>query len=94
MIADRLSVSVIEMKRVLSYDEYTGWYAYLSKKPPEINEIQMATLMSMIGNMFGGKTKPIDFMISPSVRKNGNGLKSTAFDSFNAVATDFDSRKK
>ena len=88
-------MSVVQMKRTLSYEEYTGWYAYLSEKPPEINEIQMATLMAMISNMFGGKAKPMDFMVSPSAKKRKSTASTrTAFDSFNAIATDFDSRKK
>ena len=87
-------MSVVHMKRVLSYEEYTGWYAYLTKKPPEPNEIQMATLMAMLSNMFGGKAKPMDFMVSLSAKKQTMTSTRTAFDSFNAIATDFDSHKK
>ena len=85
-------MSVIEMKRTLSQEEYLGWYVYLTNKPPDHNEIQMATLMAMVANMFGGKSKPKDFMVSQHT--TNRSPKSTAFDSFDAIATDYDSRKK
>ena len=96
MIAEKLSMSVVEMRNTLDYDEYTGWRTYLTEKPPSPNEYQMATLMAMVANMFGGDTKPVDFMVtSTSLSREKEQMQpATAFDSFNAIATDYDSRKK
>jgi len=53
------------MKSVLTRSEYLKWLQYNKYKSPEIAEIQMSILMSMISRGLGSKkAKPEDFMIS------------------------------
>ncbi len=52
------------MKSVLTAVDYQKWVSYYQYKQPEITEIQLAVLSSMVSNGLGGKAKVEDFLLS------------------------------
>ena len=55
---------VTHMKSIMSHREFEGWMLYLDTKYPEITELQLATLSSLVSTGLGGKQKTTDFIIS------------------------------
>jgi len=55
----------------MSAQEYEEWKVYHRYEPFSfiVNEVQLASLLSLISNYMGGKKKMSDFMISKEVRK-------------------------
>lgn len=54
--------------------EYRGWISYLQEDEPDIPEIQLAVLSTLVSNGLGGKSKVSDFIIrktKPEINKNG-----------------------
>ena len=53
------------MKNVLSYTEYNRWFVYLSNKKPDVAEVQLATISTLIAQGLGNKdAKMRDFLIT------------------------------
>lgn len=48
--------------------EYNGWMIYLSNKQPDVTEIQLAVLSSLVSNGLGSKRSVDDFILSKSER--------------------------
>ena len=76
---------VFYMKAILPDEEYDQWMTYLRYKKPNVEEVQLAVLSSMVSAGLGGKGKVDDFLISNKTIKKKQKVK-TAFDSFAAVA--------
>ncbi len=74
---------------MLTPNDYYKWVAYLSHKKPEVTEIQLAVLSTLVSNGLGGKAKVDDFLIS--IEKKQKEKPLTAFDSFNGIATEYKS---
>ena len=74
---------------VITKDELYGWMRYYNTKEADVNEVQMAMLLSMLSNYMGGKQKPKDFILSSKRKPKHQDKPHTAFDSFAAVAKDF-----
>ena len=69
-IAEILGLPVSAMKRVLSAEEFSGWIKYLAQKPPDVQEIQMAILATIVSNALGGKAKVEKFILSGKNNKS------------------------
>ncbi|RLA73551.1 MAG: hypothetical protein DRG30_06135 [Epsilonproteobacteria bacterium] len=68
---------------------------YLNSKQPDIQEMQMAILISIVAQGLGSKTATVDsFIISGKDHTSTVQQKATAFDSFAAVARPFKGTKK
>ena len=52
------------MKAVITRNEFDKWMIYLQNKQPEIQEIQLAVLSTLVANGLGSKSKVHDFLIS------------------------------
>lgn len=65
---------VVKMKTVMTQSEFNGWMMYLNTKRPEVTEIQLAVLSSLVSNGLGSKRSVTDFIIS----KNETAKASTA----------------
>jgi len=62
---------VFVMRSVLSANEFTGWLLYLQQRGPDVNEIQMAMLTTLVGKGLGDKSATIEkFIISNTETKN------------------------
>ncbi len=80
------------MRQVLSRTEYMQWLAYFKYKQPDIQELQMAVLSTIVVNAVSSKSKAKvdDFIIShkhvPKVKKQGMS-ESEVRSSFAGFAT-------
>ena len=57
--------------------EYYGWMKYFANKPPDIPEVQLAIISTLIANAMGSKKKAkvADFIISKQMsQKDKRGL--------------------
>jgi len=56
---------------MLTPTEYIGWMKYFSNKPPDIPEVQLAIISTLIANAMGSKKKAKvdDFIISKQISK-------------------------
>ena len=52
------------MKSVLTQVDYQKWVSYFQYKQPDIQEIQLAVLSTLVSNGLGGKAKVDDFLLS------------------------------
>ncbi len=52
------------MKSILTETDYQKWVSYYQYKQPEVQEIQLAVLSSMVSNGLGGKATVDDFLLS------------------------------
>ena len=52
------------MKTMVTKSEFLGWIKYFNQKPPEVTEVQLATIASLVSTAAGGKTKIDDFILS------------------------------
>ena len=57
-------MSVVAMKASMPQKEFNGWVLYLSEKGPDIEEIQLAVLSTLVSQGLGGKSKVEDFILS------------------------------
>ena len=64
---------------------------YFSTKDADVNEVQMAMLLSMISSYMGGKSKPKDFILSnrDQSRKQSRSNPMETFAKYEAMATEF-----
>ncbi len=63
-LAEILGMPVSVMKLTLSQNEYKKWILYLQHKQPEITEIQLAVLSTLVSNGLGSKSKVDEFILS------------------------------
>lgn len=63
------------MKSVMPVSEFNGWMKYYAQKPPDVQELQMAVLCTIVSNAVGGKSKVDDFILS---NKDANSNSSTS----------------
>ncbi len=82
-IAEILHVPVRHMKEILTTSEFNKWIAYLSFKNPDVNEIQLAVLSTLVSNGLGGKAKVNDFIVSKVAEEK---KPQDIFGMFNACA--------
>ena len=57
-------MTVTTMSLTMTEQEYTDWVKYYTLQPINIPEVQMSLLLTMVSNVFGGKTKMTDFILS------------------------------
>ncbi len=71
---------------MLTRDELYAWMRYFKYKPPEVQEIQMAILISSVRNAMSSKnpTKPKDFIFSNMDKKKQKGVIEV--DGFNSIS--------
>jgi len=83
---------VAVMKNVLSQIEYLGWVEYLiNRKPADVNEVQMAMVLTTLSSFAGGKSKIEDFILSNGSKgKKSKTAEKSPFDVFNAFAVDME----
>lgn len=78
------------MKKMLSHVEYQKWISYFTYKEPDVQETQMAFLMSMVSSGLGGKGKVEDFLISkPQKTAKKDTLEVMGADDVKAVFAGF-----
>jgi hypothetical protein len=66
---------VFAMKSILPVSEYNKWLIFLQDDEPDVTEIQLAVLTTMVSNGLGGKGKVKDFIIrKPKVEKKPQGV--------------------
>lgn len=62
--------------------EFIGWQLYFKNKGPDIQEIQLAVLSTIVSNGLGGKRKVGDFLITNErekhIPKNQKGMSETS----------------
>lgn len=74
------------MRNVLTTDEYHKWLSYFKYKQPEINEVQLAMIGSLIVSAAGGKSEVSDFLISNTEPAKPKILdKSSVLAAFGAI---------
>ncbi len=76
-IAELFGVPVRVMRQMLTSTEYMGWVQYFEHKPPDIPEVQLAIISTLIANAMGSKrkSKVSDFIISKQVEKQERKLR-------------------
>ncbi len=78
------------MKAMLTPNEYYKWVSYLSHKKPEVTEIQLAVLSTLVSNGLGGKAAVKDFLISdsgPKIQNTGGMSNDQVKAAFSGVTT-------
>ena len=85
-LAETLSLPVSAMKAVVTTSEFNGWIKYFNQKPPDIQEVQLAVISTLISSAAGGKGKVKDFILSG---KNGKVKPKDPNELANQVASAF-----
>lgn len=62
-LASTLGIPVFMLKTIMPIDEYKKWLIYLAEDEPDIPEMQLAVLSTLVSNALGGKAKVKDFLI-------------------------------
>ena len=52
------------MKAIVTQPEFDMWMLYFTQKQPDVTEVQLAMLATIVSNGLGGKTKVGDFIFS------------------------------
>jgi len=74
-------MTVAVMKMSLTRSEYFRWISYYQSKNPEIEEIQLAVIASMVARGLGSKdAKAEDFIISKTTPSKQKELEMDAND--------------
>lgn len=68
-------MTVFEVENTLTKDEVLGWLSYFKNKPADIQEIQMAMLITSVRNALGGKTKVDEFILTSKKQKQQQKAK-------------------
>lgn len=55
--------------------EYNKWLLFLQDEEPDVNEIQLAVLSTLVSNALGGKSKVNDFIVRKPKQKQGTNSK-------------------
>jgi len=57
------------LKTIMPVSEYNKWLIFLKDNEPDVTEIQLAVLSTLVSNGLGGKAKVADFIIRKSDKK-------------------------
>jgi len=74
---------------MLTKSELYGWMSYFKYKEPDVQEVQMAILISTVNNALGGKAKTEDYILSHTPKVKSKKVKDNNFAAFAAIATPF-----
>jgi len=72
---------------MITSSEFDDWLLYFEKKPPDVQEIQMAVLTTLVTNALGGKeAKVSDYILSgDKPKKTANDISEASEDDINKV---------
>lgn len=89
-MALELGVEPREIEEEMGISQYKEWQMYFQDNPfqSDVNEIQMAQLMTMISSYMGGKNTTQDFLVRAKFKIKG--AVSKARDILSATADDID----
>ena len=89
-MALELGLTPREIEEEMSISEYKEWQMYFQDNPAQsdVNEIQMAQLMTMLSSYMGGKSGTHDFLVRAKFKIKG--AMSKARDIMSATADDID----
>ena len=69
-----LSMPVFALKATLPHSEYMGWLSYLRYEEPDVQEIQLAVLSTLVSSGLGNKKAKVDNFL---IRDRGVSKKTT-----------------
>jgi len=61
------------LKTIMPVSEYNKWLIFLKDDEPDVTEIQLAVLSTLVSNGLGGKAKVSDFILRKSEKKTPTG---------------------
>lgn len=74
-LAQTLGMPVFMLKTIMPMDEYNKWLIFLAEDEPDIPEMQLAVLSTLVSNALGGKAKVKDFLIrQPKTSESKKGV--------------------
>ncbi len=66
---------VFLLKTIMPLSEYNKWLIFLQDDEPDVTELQLAVLSTLVSNAVGGKSKVTDFIIRKSTKTPTNRPK-------------------
>ena len=81
-LASMLGMPVFMLRSVMPHSEYMAWLSYFRYDEPDVQEMQLAVLSTLVSNGLGGKAKVPDFLIrkpdTTPVSNNNNVMSADA----------------
>ena len=66
---------VFALKTIMPSSEYKKWLIFLQEDEPDVTEIQLAVLSTLVSNGLGGKAKVDDFILRKPQKDTSNKSK-------------------